>query len=151
MARMHSRKKGKSGSSRPASSEKPSWTNYSASEVEKLVIKYRKEAKSMSEIGMILRDKYGIPNVKTITEKTILKILEENKLHKEVPEDLLNLIRRLVSIQAHMEKNKKDMTAKRGYILTDSKIRRLVKYYKKSGTLAANWKLDKNRLKMYLE
>ncbi len=148
---MHSRKKGKSGSSKPASSEKPSWTNYSASEVEKLVLKYRKEGKSMSEIGMVLRDKYGIPNVKTITKKSILEILEENKLQREIPEDLLNLIKKLVSIQAHMEKNKKDMTAKRGYLLTDSKIRRLVKYYKKSGALTADWKLDKSRLKMYLE
>ncbi len=147
---MHSRKKGKSGSSKPSESNS-AWVTYSAQEVEKLVVKYRKTGKSMSEIGMILRDKYGIPSVKVSTKKKLGSILKENKLEKEMPEDLLNLIKRLVAIQAHLEKNKKDQTAKRGLLLTDSKVRRLIKYYQKTGILAANWKLDRKRLKMYLE
>ena len=150
MARMHSRKKGKSGSSRPKSAV-PSWVSYTSEEVEKLVVKHSKEGKSMSEIGMILRDKYGVPNAKAITNKSLGKIISENGLNKEIPEDLLNLIRKLVAIQSHLEKNKKDQTAKRGFILTDSKIRRLGNYYKKTKVLSADWKLDRDRLKMYLE
>ena len=150
MARMHSRKKGKSGSSKPKSAV-PSWVSYTSEEVEKLVVKYSKEGKSMSEIGMILRDKYGVPNAKTITNKSLGKIVSENGLSKEIPEDLLNLIRKLVMIQSHLEKNKKDQTAKRGFILTDSKIRRLGNYYKKTKVLSADWKLNRDRLKMYLE
>ena len=150
MARMHSRKKGKSGSSRPKSAV-PSWVSYTSEEVEKLVVKYSKEGKSMSEIGMILRDKYGVPNAKAITNKSLGKIVSENGLSKEIPEDLLNLIRKLVMIQSHLEKNKKDQTAKRGFILTDSKIRRLSDYYKKTKVLSADWKLNRDRLKMYLE
>ena len=75
MARMHSRDKGKSGSTKPLK-KIPSWSPYKGKEVEKLVIKYSKAGKSSSEIGMILRDCYGIHSVKDLTEKKITQILE---------------------------------------------------------------------------
>ena len=150
MARMHSRDKGKSGSSKPVK-KVPSWAPYKDKEVEKLVTKYAKAEKSTSEIGAILRDSYGIHSVKALTGKSVLKILQEHDLVKSLPEDLLNLIRKLVHINQHFEKNRQDMTAKRGYELTTSKIRRLTKYYKKSKRLPADWKLDTKRLKIYLE
>jgi small subunit ribosomal protein S15 len=150
MARMHSRDKGRSGSTKP-NKEVPSWVKYKPTEVEKLIIKYRKAGKSSSEIGIILRDMYGINSVKAITGKKLNQIIIEKELAGELPEDLLNLIKRMVEIKAHLEKNNKDQTAKRGLILTSSKIRRLIKYYQRTGRLAPDWKLDYNRLKMYLE
>ena len=42
-----------------------------------------KEGKSMSEIGMILRDKYGVPNAKAITNKSLGKIISEFKVKSE--------------------------------------------------------------------
>ena len=63
----------------------------------------------------------------------------------------MSLIIRNITIRDHFEQNKKDMTAKRGLQLTDSKIRRLVKYYKKNKKLAADWKYDPKRLKLLLE
>lgn len=150
MARMHSRAKGKSKSKKPFK-KVPPWALYKGKEVEKLVLKYEKMGKSASEIGSLLRDSYGIPSVKALTGKKINKILGENGLRKELPEDLLHLIKKLIVVKQHLEKNKQDQTAKRGVLLTDSKIRRLVKYYKKSGRLAPNWNLDMSRLKIYLE
>ncbi len=150
MARMHSRDKGKSGSSKPAK-QVPSWAPYKGKEVEKLVVKYAKAGKTTSEIGMILRDSYGINNIKVLTKKSVTKILEENKLTKELPEDLLNLIKKLIFVKTHFEKNNHDMTSKRGIQLTSSKVLRLVKYYKKTNRLPEDWKLDMNRLKMYLD
>jgi len=150
MARMHSRNKGKSKSTKPMK-RVPAWAPYKCQDVEKLVVKYAKAGKSTSEIGSILRDSYGIHSVKALTEKKISAILKENKLDKELPEDVLNLIKKLVDVKQHQEKNLQDMTAKRGLQLTSSKIRRLVKYYQKSKRLPADWKLDMNRLKMYLE
>jgi len=150
MARMYSRDKGKSGSTKP-NKEVPGWVTYTPEEVEKLVIKFKKAGKSTSEIGMILRDMYGINSVKAITSKKLGQIVAKNKLSSELPEDLLNLIRKMVEIKAHLEKNHKDETAKRGLIITSSKIRRLIKYYKGSGKLTPEWKLDYDRLKMYLE
>ncbi|MCD6575895.1 MAG: 30S ribosomal protein S15 [Nanoarchaeota archaeon] len=151
MARMHSRKRGKSGSTKPVSKVAPSWVKYKAEEVEKLVIKLAKEGKSSAEIGLILRDSYGIPSVKSITGKKITKILEENQLASKVPEDLKNLMRRVIAIMKHMEKNRKDMTAKRGLQLTESKIRRLVRYYKKTKRLPKDWKYSRENINLLLK
>jgi len=150
MARMHSRDKGKSGSTKPAK-RIPSWAPYKGKEVEKLVVKYAKAGKSTSEIGIILRDTYGINSIKALTKKKISEILEEKKLTKELPEDLLNLIKKMVAVKAHLEKNRQDKTAKRGLQLTSSKVMRLIKYYKRIKKLPADWKFDAKRLKMYLE
>jgi small subunit ribosomal protein S15 len=150
MARMHSRDKGKSGSTKPPK-KVPSWAPYKDKEVEKLVVKYAKAGKSSSEIGLILRDSYGINSVKALTKKKVGAILEDNKLSPNLPEDLLNLIKKLIAVKQHREKNRQDQTAKRGFQLTSSKIRRLVKYYQRTKKLPTNWKLDMDRLKMYLE
>ena len=40
-------------------------------EVEKLIVKYSKAGKTSSEIGMILRDNYGIHSVRSLTGKKI--------------------------------------------------------------------------------
>jgi small subunit ribosomal protein S15 len=150
MARMHSRDKGKSGSTKPIK-HIPSWAPYKGKEVEKLVIKYAKAAKTTSEIGSILRDNYGIHSVYDLTDKRITTILAENDLAPKLPEDILNLIRKLVDVKTHNDKNRQDKTSLRGVQLTGSKIRRLVKYYKKSGKFAPDFNIDMNRLKMYLE
>jgi small subunit ribosomal protein S15 len=150
MARMHSRDKGKSGSKKPLKSV-PSWAPYKGKEVEKLIVKLGKAGKTASEIGMILRDSYGINSVKALTEKKISKVLSENKIARDLPDDLLHLIKKMIDVTAHVDKNRQDKTAGRGVLLTSSKIRRLVKYYKKSGKLADDWTLDMKRLKIYLE
>jgi len=150
MGRMHSPGKGQSGSKKPVK-KVPSWAPYKEAEVEKLVIKYAKAGKTSAEIGLVLRDAYGINSVKAVTGKNITTILAENKLSKKLPEDMMSLIKKLIDIKAHLEKNKHDETANRGLILTVSKLNRLVKYYKKSKRLAGDWKLDQDRLKMYLE
>lgn len=151
MARMYSRKKGKSGSTKPTERSIPSWLQYSGKEVELLVVKLAKEGKTSSEIGLYLRDEYGIPDVKLVTKKTITQIMIEKKLNKSLPEDLMNLLKRVLAIQLHMEGNHKDMPAKRGLQLTESKILRLVKYYKRTGRIDASWKYDPKQIKMYVE
>ncbi len=143
MARMHSGKKGKSGSTKIVKKVKHSWERYGAKEVEQLVLKLAKQGLKPSVIGLTLRDSYGIPDVKTITKKKITKILEDNKLESELPEDLTDLIKKDIKIMKHLEKNKKDMPSKRGSQLTESKIRRLAKYYKKKGKLPQEWKYNR--------
>jgi len=75
---MHSRKKGRAGSKKPSVPAK--WVEYKDNEVERLVVKLRKDGLISSAIGRILRDQYGIPSVKSVTGKTVMKILEENSL-----------------------------------------------------------------------
>ena len=148
MARMHSRKKGKSGSTKPLQKKKPTWLRYSAKEIESLVVKLAKSGKTTSEIGLELRDSYGVPDVKFLTKKRINDILKENKLESKLPEDLKNLIKREIVISKHLEKNKQDKTAKRGLQLTESKINRLVKYYKKKGVLDQSWKYTREKAEL---
>ncbi len=150
MARMYSRKKGKAGSKKPLKKVKPSWLRYKPKEVELLIAKFAKDGKTSSQIGLILRDSYGIPNVKLIIGNTVSAILKEKKLLGDIPEDLMALVRKVVLVRKHMEKNHKDMTALRGLQLTESKIKRMVKYYKRIETLPLGWKYDAESLKLYV-
>ena len=43
------------------------------------------------------------------------------------------------------------MTAKRGFQLTESKINRLVKYYKKTNKMPKDWKFDRAKAKLLVE
>ena len=145
MARMYSGKHGKSGSKKPIKKHKLTWIRYSNKEIEQLIIKLAKQGRSQSEIGMILRDTYGVPGVRDLLKKKLNKVLVENKLTPKLPEDITSLIRNEIKIIKHLEKNKKDMHAKRGLFLTESKIHRLSKYYKTIGKLPKDWKYDRKQ------
>jgi len=147
---MHSRKKGKSGSRRPSRIVNPEWCEYSAEDTEKLIIDLYKKGESPSMIGLILRDSYGIPLVKAITGKTIKQILEDNELKSPLPEDLTNLAKRALNIRKHLEENKKDLEAKKGLNRVESKIYRLVKYYKKKGVLEPDFKYKPDKIKILI-
>ena len=148
---MHSRKRGKHGSKKPAKKTVPSWVLYDAKKTELLLAKLAKEGKSTSQIGIILRDVYGIPNISALCGKSISAILKEKKLLLDVPEDLAALLKRYASVKKHIEANKHDETAKRGLHLTSSKIGRLVKYYKRSGRVPEAWKFDPERTGFFAE
>jgi small subunit ribosomal protein S15 len=151
MARMHSRDKGKSGSTKPAVLTSPSWLQYKPKELELLIVKYAKEGKTPSQIGMFLRDEYGIPDIGVITGKSMTAILAEKKLLAEIPENLMALIRKAVLLRKHLEENHKDQPAKRGLKLTESKIMRLVKYYKRVDMLPVSWKYDPEKVKLSID
>lgn len=148
MARMHTSSKGKAGSTKPVSTTSPSWLKLKKDEVVALVLKLAKKDNSTSKIGLILRDSYGVPDVKLITGKSISEILADNKLASEVPEDIQNLIKRAVSVRKHLSANKKDVASKRGLQLIESKIRRLEKYYKRSGKLPQRWKYNPEKARL---
>ncbi|MGB9675363.1 MAG: 30S ribosomal protein S15 [Candidatus Nanoarchaeia archaeon] len=139
MARIHARRRGKSGSKKPLLQPVPQWVGYGPEEVVALVIKLAKQGNTAAKIGMILRDNYGVPDVQKITGKKISKILEENNLAKKIPEDIEALIARAVRAKKHLDRNKKDLVTKRGLQLIESKIRRLEKYYKREGKLPQSW------------
>lgn len=139
MARMHARRRGTSGSVRPYRSEAPEWSNTDSAEIEKIIVELRKTGKSSAEIGLILRDKHGVPSVKLATGKRIDAILAENGVASEIPEDLRNLITKALGMRKHLSENKKDVHNKRQLQLTEAKVRRLGKYYVKNGKMPAGW------------
>lgn len=142
MARIHARKRGKSKSRKPLLSPTPSWVTYTPAEIEALVVKLAKQDKSSASIGTVLRDSYGVPDVKKITGNSIGKILEKNKLSPELPEDIQALLKRAIRAKKHLDLSKKDRVTKRGLQLIESKIRRLAKYYKSEGKLPQKWKYE---------
>ncbi len=145
---MHSRKRGRSGSKRPSKTKEQKWISYSGQEVEQLVVKLAKTGKVASMIGMILRDTYGVPDVRKITQKKIVHILAEHKVKPELPEDLVALIRKQTFLLKHLKDNPKDMPVRRGLMLTESKIRRLTKYYKRNEVLPQDWAYSAEKAKM---
>ncbi|MDD5087100.1 MAG: 30S ribosomal protein S15 [Candidatus Nanoarchaeia archaeon] len=151
MARMYSGSKGKSGSTKPSKKTNLSWIRYKPKELEILISKLAKEGKTPSQIGLYLRDVYGIPDIKSICGRKISKILQERNLLSNIPEDLMALIKRSIALRKHLETNKHDMPSKRGLELTESKIRKLVKYYKNSKKLDNEWKYDPDKIRLLIE
>ena len=140
MGRMHSPGKGVSRSSLPFKRTPPSWLQMSATDLCNQIIALARKDMKPSQIGVLLRDNYGIPQVSSITRSKILYILSKNNLAPAIPEDLYALIKKAVSMRKHLEKHRKDKDSKYRLILVESRIYRLARYYKRSEKLPANWK-----------
>jgi len=139
MSRMHSQRKGSSGSKKPVLDKSPEWVQQSAEEIKDLVAKLAGEGMSMAKVGLVLRDQYAVPNVKLATGKTVKEICAEKGVKFELPEDLQALMKRAVQMTGHIKANPKDLHNLRGRQLMESKIRRLVKYYKREGVIPQTW------------
>ena len=139
MARMYARTRGQSGSVRPYRKEAPEWSNTDVAAIEKVIVDLSKEGVSSARIGLVLRDRYGVPDVKLATGKRIGQIVKEKGLEGQIPEDLKNLIVKALGLRKHLAENKKDLHNKRQMQLAESKIRRLVRYYVSSGKLPKGW------------
>lgn len=150
MARMYARKKGKSGSSKPLQRKSP-WIKLKAAELEQIVVRLAKEGKQSAEIGTILRDQYGVSSTRDTFDVRVARIMKKHKVYNEVlPEDMFNMVKKAVNLRKHMDKNKKDYTSYRGLELTESKIRRLAKFYKKQKALPEAWKWDAEKAKLWV-
>lgn len=145
MSRMHSRRRGSSGSSRPVNPD-TSWVIYDSEEVENLVEKLQGEGKESSDIGRILRDQYGVPDVQEVTGESLAEMIGRG----EFPEDLRNLMRKAVRIQEHLDENPEDRSAKRNLSLVESKIRRLVDYYE-GDEIPEDWTYNIEKARLVVE
>ncbi|WP_339104057.1 30S ribosomal protein S15 [Haloterrigena salinisoli] len=134
MARMHTRRRGSSGSDKPAADDPPEWSDVDAADIEDRVVELAEQGYDPSQIGMKLRDEgvtgTPIPDVKLATGKKITEILEENDARSEFPEDLYNLMKRAVRLREHIQENPQDYQNKRALQNTESKVRRLADYYR---------------------
>ena len=140
MGRLHSHNYGKSHSIRPLDPKPPSWIKQDTKEIEELIVKYAKDDLSVSQIGIKLRDQHSIPLVKPIIKKTISRVLEENDLKPDLPEDLDNIVKKAIGLQKHLKSNKKDNRNIRALELIEAKVHRLSVYYKKIDRIPKKWK-----------
>ncbi|MEM4367008.1 MAG: 30S ribosomal protein S15 [Candidatus Anstonellales archaeon] len=139
MARMHSKKKGKSSRGVPKRAVPAEWA-LPKKEVEAIILKLAKQGKSATQIGLELRDKHGIPDVRTIIGMRLRAFLQKENAAHQIPDDLLKLIEKAVKMRKHLKAHKGDVHNKSKLIRAESKIRRLVKYYVREGKLPAGWK-----------
>lgn len=151
MARIHARTRGRSKSRRPLATEAPSWQGPSKNEVKDLVVKLSKEGNSSADIGRILRDVHSVPNVKLATGQSVTEILKAKGVTFKLPEDLANLIHRVINLDEHLKEKPQDLHNKRALALTESKIRRLAKYYKRTGALSPDWTYSIKNVKLLVE
>ena len=151
MARIYSGKKGRSGSKKPVTKAKPKWVKQTPEEVKKLIVDLAKSKYSSAYIGNVLRDRYGVPDSKLVTGKTVSRIISENNLYPDYPEDLLNLFKKVVTVKEHLNLNKSDKHTKRGLQNLEAKIRRLIKYYAGEGKIPKGFAYDYQKVKLLVQ
>jgi small subunit ribosomal protein S15 len=117
----------------------PHWLSYKPDEVEKIIINKYNKGLTKSQIGLVLRDQYGIPSVKDLTGKNINKILKEHEINEALPEDLVALYRKAVKLHMHIDRGKKDSHSVRSLVVLENKIKRLINYYKAAKKLPSDY------------
>lgn len=140
MARIHSHRHGKSHQTRPPSKSIPNWVTTTPDEAKTVVLKLAKEGATPSRIGQALRDDYGVPLLKPLVGKSLVRVLTEGKAAPKVPQDLQDLIQRAQRVQKHLRTHKSDKKNVHSLELVEAKIYRLSKYYKARGILPSDFK-----------
>ncbi len=146
MARLHSKKKGKSKRKRAKRKEKAEFVELGEEKIKEIVRNLYQKGVPPSQIGLILRDEYGVPSFKAQTGKKLVQYLEEENLYKTFPEDLLNLFSKAVRMYEHLKQHKKDIHNRVKFSHIESKIHRLLRYYKRVGKVPKDWNYSIERV-----
>lgn len=154
MARMHTRRRGSSGSDRPTATEPPEWSDVDESAIEERVVELAQDGHDPSVIGLKLRDEgvrgTPVPDVKLATGKKLTEILEAHDEAPHLPEDLSNLLERALALHEHIQENPNDAQNKRSLQNTEAKVRRLVEYYR-GDEIPADFRYSINEAQRLLE
>lgn len=141
----------RAGSRKPIRDAAPEWVAMLPREIEKKVVELGRQGMQPAAIGLRLRDQYGVPSVHESTGKRVTEILAANKLTPKIPVDLANLIRRSITLQEHLLRNRKDLHNQRGLEMMESRIRRLAHYYQKNEQLPADWKYSREASRLLVD
>jgi small subunit ribosomal protein S15 len=139
VSRIHTGRKGRSGSHRPYPAAKPGWVTLDRQELVDESVKLAKSGLSAAQVGTRLRDSYGVPSIRAVTGKRATELLAENGVKPDLPEDLQALLRRVVHLQRHLAQHPTDLSNRRGLSLMESRIRRLARYYRARKMLPEDW------------
>src|SRR3989338_11615194 len=93
--------------------EKPSWLVMKPTEVEKIVLDLHNQGIAPAKIGIILRDKHGIPKAKLVGKK-VKAIIESNK--STFPTEISQVQTRIKNLERHSAQHKHDHTARRSHM-----------------------------------
>ena len=147
---MHTRRRGQSGSDKPAADEPTEWSDVDVDAIEDRVVELKEQGFSPSQIGMKLRDEgvqgTPVPDVKLATGKKLTEILEENDATDDIPEDLRSLMVRAIRLRDHVKEHPQDASNQRALQNAESKVRRLVDYYR-GDEIAEDFKYEHETVK----
>lgn len=142
MARMHSKRHGKSKSRKPLTELIGEPKEFDREKVEEIIVNYAKEGMEPAMIGQKLKSDHGIPYIKHYMGKRLAKIMEEKGVKEEMPADMMDLMKKAVKMNSHMEKNKQDYHNAKKLKGVEAKIWRLTKYYISKGILPEGWRYN---------
>ena len=140
MGRMHSSGKGRSSSFKPFTTTIPTYMEGTIPEIKSAIIALAKKNQPAARIGATVRDLYGVGNVRDVLGCDLVEFLKKNNCAPAIPSDLECLVTRANAIRKHLSTYKKDNDAKYRLILINSRLHRLVRYYKEKSVLPGNWK-----------
>ena len=150
MARMHSKKHGKS------KSRKPVRDNLQTPEIDKakaeaLILEMAGRGMQPSLIGQRLKEEHGVLYIKHSMGKSLTQIMEEKGGKPQIPYDLMDLMKKAVSINSHLLSNKHDTDNRTRMKRLESKIWRLTKYYIREGKLPSGWRYDPKQAELLIK
>ncbi|MDE1871259.1 MAG: 30S ribosomal protein S15 [Candidatus Micrarchaeota archaeon] len=142
MARMHSKRRGKSKSRKPLAESIGEPKEFDRAKIEETIVNYAKQGMEPARIGEMLKNEHGIPYVKHYMGKRLVRIMQDKGVAEEMPPDIMDLMKKAVKINSHMEKNRQDYHNQKKLNGVEAKIWRLTKYYIAKGKLPEGWRYD---------
>lgn len=82
-----------------------SWIKIKPEELEKIIIELAKQGNTPAKIGLVLRDKYGIPKAKILGKK-ITEILKDSGIEYKSEKNIIG--EKAEKLKIHKEKHKHD-------------------------------------------
>lgn len=150
MARMHSKKHGKSKSRKPAEGA-ISYEKVDTAKIEQIIEDYARKGVQPAMIGQRLKKEHGVPYIKHAMGRPLMQILAEKKLTGQIPPDLMDLMKKAVTINSHLNSNKHDAHNRTSLKRIESKIWRLTKYYIREGKLPEGWRYDPKQAELLIK
>ncbi len=108
-----------------AEMKKPTWVKMKEPELKKVILELS-EKYAPSQIGIILRDQYGIPTTKVFGKK-LKAYLKELGIDKN--EDLENAEKKVTGLKEHLKNNITDRSAKHKLQHAQSRLNIIKKYF----------------------
>jgi small subunit ribosomal protein S15 len=106
---------------------KPTWVKMKDTELKKIIVELA-EKYAPAQIGIILRDQYGIPTTKLFGKK-LKEFLKELGIERN--EDLENAEKKVEKIKEHLKTNITDRKAKHKLQRAQSRLNITKNYFKK--------------------
>ncbi len=140
MARLHTRRHGRSKSRKPMDSQAKA--DVSKQKIEEEIVAYAKQGMKGALIGQKLKNENKVGYLKPVLGKRLAVLLNEKGFKGDIPADLMDLMRKAVNMRKYLAANHRDVHNTVRLHRVESKIWRLGKYYRNSGRLPIDWKYD---------